>query len=109
MKYIRLYENFNDEISIREICADYDIRNYTINDDGSIDVDGDVNLSERGLDELPLKFNKVYGNFNCYSNKLISLEGCPKFVGHNFNCSDNKLTSLKYGPEKVGISRTKNV
>ena len=29
-------------MSIDEICKKYGIENYTINDDGSIDVDGDV-------------------------------------------------------------------
>ena len=32
---------------IEEICEKYNIRNYTINEDGSIDVDGYVNLSDR--------------------------------------------------------------
>ncbi len=35
------------------------IRNYTINPDGSIDVDEDVWLYDKGLTKLPLKFNKV--------------------------------------------------
>jgi len=30
--------------NIYRICEEYGIKNYTINPDGSIDVDGDVNL-----------------------------------------------------------------
>ena len=36
-----LYESFNE---IHYICREYEIDDYTINSDGSIDVDGDVNL-----------------------------------------------------------------
>ena len=86
---------------IHNICEKYDIRNYTINPDGSIDVEGSVYLFNMNLDKLPLKFNKVGGYFGCSNNNLTSLEGCPKEVGDIFYCSSNKLTSLKGGPEKV--------
>ena len=74
----------------------------TKNSDGSIDVDGNVNLSGLRLRKLPLKFNKVNGNFNCSYNKLTSLEGSPKEVGRGFDCSYNKLVSLKWAPKKAG-------
>ena len=89
------------EQEIHNICNEYNITNYTINRDGSIDVDGDVNLSNRNLTKLKLNFNKVSGSLYCHNNKLTSLEGCPKEVGDTFYCSSNKLTSLKGGPEKV--------
>jgi hypothetical protein len=83
------------------ICKRYRIKNYTINPDGSIDVNGSVNLSGRVLTELPLRFNKVTGSFNCGYNKLTTLKGSPKWVG-SFNCSVNKLTSLEFSPDYVG-------
>ena len=90
-------------MSIDEICYKYDIRDYTINNDGSIDVDNDdVDLSHMGHKELPLKFNKVYGDFHCGYNDLTSLKGSPKWVGGDFNCIQNNLTDLKGGPEYVG-------
>ena len=99
---IKLFEQFNNEQEIREICKEYNIENYTINSDGSIDVDGDVDLSWRGtLERLPLIFNKVKGGFYCNVNKLTSLKGCPKEVGDTFNCSENLLTSLEGCPIKV--------
>ena len=55
------------------ICKQYNIENYTVNDDGSIDVNGDVFLDNKGLTELPLSFNKVTGYFSCSNNKLTSL------------------------------------
>ena len=52
-------------MNIDEICKKYGIRDYIINDDGSIDVNGSVDFRNYNLTELPLNFNKV-------TNKLIS-------------------------------------
>jgi hypothetical protein len=89
-------------MKIEEICEYYGIQNYTINDDGTIDVDGNVDLNDRSLTKLPLKFNKVTGYFSCSVNKLTSLEGCPIWVGGRFHCWDNRLTSLEGCPSYVG-------
>jgi hypothetical protein len=85
---------------IHSICKKYNIQNYTINEDGSIDVNGSVYLSKKGLTELPLKFGKVSGNFSCSYNQLTSLEGSPSSVG-TFYCSYNQLTSLEGSPREV--------
>ena len=87
---------------IIQICNKYNIQNYSINSDGSIDVDGDVDIQQMKLTKLPLKFNSVSGNFYCQINKLISLTGSPVSVGGNFNCSINNLTSLIESPLKIG-------
>ena len=61
--------------SIHDICKRYNITNYTINGDGSIDVDGSVKLSEYKLTEFPLIFNKVTGYFYCdYSKNYYGLK-----------------------------------
>lgn len=80
------------------------VRNYTINDDFTIDVVGNVNLNKKNLVRFPdyIQFGIVKGNFNCYHNHLTSLKGAPKKVGGNFICSWNNLTSLKGAPETVG-------
>jgi hypothetical protein len=87
---------------INDFCEKYNIKNYTINDDGSIDVNGDVDLYALFLEKLPIRFNKVTGNFNCSHNKLKNLEGTPRWVDGYFSCVSNKLTSLEFGPEYVG-------
>ena len=104
------YKNFikeSKESMIRRdidlICKKYGIENYTINEDGTVDVDGDVSLYDKGLTELPLKFGKVSGNFYCYYNKLTSLEGAPLEVGGYFSCRNNQLLSLEGSPNKVGV------
>jgi len=99
MKYLKLFENFED---IHKICEKYGITVYTINTDGSIDVDDNVDLNDFGLTKLPLKFNKVSGNFECYYNKLTTLEGSPKSVGGDFYCVDNNLTTLDFAPKLLG-------
>ena len=86
---------------IRNICEEYNIKNYTINDDMSISVNGHVDLTFKNLKSLPIKFKEITGYFSCRGNKLISLKNCPETVGGNFNCSGNQLTSLKYCPETV--------
>ena len=84
------------------ICKKYGITNYTINSDGSIDVDGNVNLWDKKLTELPLTFNKVNGYFDCGNNILTSLKGSPRWVGSSFYCRYNRLTSLEFSPDYVG-------
>ena len=88
--------------SIHDICKKYKITNYTINGDGSIDVDGSVKLSEYKLTEFPLIFNKVTGYFYCDYSNLTSLKGCPRWVGSTFSCENNDLTSLEFSPDYVG-------
>ncbi len=81
MKYLKLFESFED---IDNICKKYGIENYTINTDGSIDVDENVNLHNIGLEKLPIKFNKVNGYFDCSENELTSLGGSPVEVNGEF-------------------------
>ncbi len=103
MKYLKgykLFESFNEK-EIHDICKKYSITDYTINMDGTIDVDSDVDLSYENLTKLPLNFNKVSGYFNCSENELMSLEGSPNEIGGHFNCNGNKLTSLRGAPQLV--------
>ena len=81
-----LKEDFFDNIGIGEesqirkwlkIC---NIRNYTINDDLTIDVNGDVDLRLYGGKELPeyIQFGKIKRDFRIFHcPKLISLRGFP--------------------------------
>ena len=75
---------------------------YTINNDGSIDVEGSVNLSRKKLTKIPFNFSKVSGNFYCTNNQLTSLDGAPNTVGGYFACYNNQLVSLEGAPNTVG-------
>ena len=105
MKYIKAYKIFEDVKDNTELVKQldkYHIKNYTINNDGTIDVDGDVSLSYRKFTSIPFKFGKVTGHFDCSTNQLISLVGSPKEVGGDYHCSINKIENLIGGPEDVG-------
>ena len=99
MKHLKLFESFED---IDSICKKYRIENYTINPDGSVDVDGAVHLSNMDLTEIPLKFGRVSEYFDCSDNKLTTLEGSPSYVGRDFLCYRNRLTTLEGAPIEVG-------
>ena len=94
--------NIIRNIGISNICNRYGIKNFTINDDGSIDVEGNVHL-EYKLNEgkFLIKFNRVNGAFHCYGNKLTTLENSPNYILKNFVCNRNKLTTLLGGPSHV--------
>ncbi len=95
---IKLFEQFNNEQEIINICKKYKIKNYTINPDGSIDVDGDIDLRYRTLYKLPLNFNRVNGSFFCYGNSLSNLENSPVEVNGDFDCYDSSIKSLIGSP-----------
>ena len=94
-----LFESFKH---IDSLCEKYGITNYTINNNGLVDVDGNVNLYNKNLDKLPINFGTVTRNFNCSYNQLRTLEGSPREVGGGFYCSYNQLTSLEGSPREVG-------
>lgn len=96
-----MFEQFINEEEIHRLCREYNIKKYSINSDGSIDVNGSVFITNTNLTKLPLKFNKVSGVFDCSDNLLTTLEDCPKEVGSDFNCVYNNLETLKGGPEFV--------
>ena len=102
MKHLKTYESFKDNSELIEELEEFGINNYIINNDNTIDVDGDVNLHRKNLTKIPFKFGKVTGSFYCSNNRLTSLEGCPKEVGGSFICSHNKLKDLIGGPQEVG-------
>jgi len=88
--------------AVKEVVDSFGIKDYTINDDLTVDTNWDVDLTSKSLRYIPVQFGKVKGSFRCYSNRLISLKGSPREVGGTFDCSFNKLSSLEFGPEKVG-------
>lgn len=103
-KYIKSIFRFPIDLYIDYICWKYGIGHYLINNDGSIDVIGDVKLSNRHLKKIPLKFNKVSGNFNCSNNLLKSLKNCPKEVSGSFDIEYNSLSSLDGCTDNIGGS-----
>lgn len=96
---------------------------YTINDDDSIDVHGDVRLG--GSTSIPIKFNKVFGSFDISFNYNIkeltncpdwvendfsvyntygitNHKGTPRYVGGDYNADCSTLSNLDYLPDFIG-------
>ncbi len=94
-------QNTNIDIVLLKSCVNGIPGTYTINNDGSIDVDGSVDISNGRLTKIPFKFRHVSGGFYCCDNQLTSLEGAPKYVGGGFGCYGNQLTSLEGAPNRV--------
>ena len=74
---------------------------YTINPQGLIDVNGDVDITSTYLTVIPVQFGHVGGDVNCDNNKLTSLQGAPQSVSGYFSCYGNKLTSLQGATQSV--------
>ena len=111
MKYLSNYLKFDESIDnqffktkdeIVEWLNKIHIRNYTINDDLTVDThDDEVNITHMKLDCIPVQFNIVKGIFYCNNNNLKSLKGSPRYLIPSkyrtaFYCYENKLTSLEY-------------
>lgn len=115
-----------DEVS--RICVDLKIQDFSIEDDGTVNVNGSVYINQK-MERLPIKFGEVTENFRASGlglttleglphtiggslylnrNKLTSLEGCPSRVPTDFQCDQNKLTTLEGGPSEVSFYRCLN-
>jgi hypothetical protein len=97
-----MISKYSDYSNVLEICEKFGIKNWEISKDGLVDVRGDVDLHEKELDVIPLKFGIVTGYFDVERNNLTSLSGSPIQVGGDFACSNNKLESLIGSPKKIG-------
>ena len=89
---------------IEAILKDLDIQDYTIQENGTVDVASSVDISFMDLEKIPLSFGRIRGDFNCSNNRLKSLAGAPHSVGISFFCHNNLLTSLEHGPHQLGKS-----
>lgn len=87
---------------IEAILNQLGVENYSISDDGTVDVFGTVDISFKELTRIPVQFGNIKGDFNCSNNLLETLDGCPHTVGVSFFCHANKLTSLNSSPNSVG-------
>ena len=100
-----LIESFFDNLGIVEETQIIDwleshkIRNYTLNNDLSIDVYGKVEIYE----DLPeyIQFNNIYDDFTVLFENVTSMKGFPKYVEKSFFISNTKIEILDNCPEEV--------
>ena len=88
---------------IRTWLQDYKVKNYAINEDLTISVNGNVDLTFKNIEEFPsyIQFYEVKGTFDCSENKIKSLRGCPMYITGNFYCYNNMLNTLNHCPDTV--------
>lgn len=120
-KFIPKFKDFTSRREISKKCEILKIRNFRIDSDGAVSVNGDVNLHDLysqkfayerlygkyytdGNLSLPIKFKEIKGDFRIGNSSLGTLYGCPQMVYGDFDCSYNHLQSLEYCPQKVGGS-----
>ena len=77
------------------------VSSYTINSDGSVDVNGDLDLAGCRYNKLPVKFNKVTGDIHITKSSLKTLEGLPKVIEGDFELYGVDLDNLANGPSLV--------
>lgn len=99
---IKMFEDYTNHYYIEKWLNENGIKNYTINKDLTVDVDGNVNIHHRRLTEIPIQFGRIEGSFDCGTNELTSLKGSPNYVSKYFCFSGNKITTLDYLPKYVG-------
>ena len=78
------------------------IINYSINEDLSVDVNGDILLRNyffRG--NFPVKFNVIYGDFICNFNEFPSTKFFPKEVHGDFSIFKSVYKNLNNFPTLV--------
>lgn len=103
-----MHELYKEREDINNWLHKYRVRNYTLVPDEQygyiVDVNGSVDLDNKNLSSIDVKFGIIRGNFSCSGNNLTSLEGSPNEVTQIFFCNYNKLSTLEHCPQKVGCS-----
>lgn len=62
----------------------------------------EVRLGGESINEIPVPFLEVTGDFICSNVGLTTLKNAPKRVSGHFHVQGNKLQSLEHGPYHVG-------
>lgn len=91
------------QTDLEKLLTEYNITDYSIRNDGLVDVNGHVELNYKNFTKLPINFGHVAGNFSCaYCHNLQSLEGVPTSIDGNFSCYNcDKIKSLDYLPKQI--------
>ena len=76
---------------------------FTVLPNKSVNIHTNITIPEELIQngKLLIKFNKIDGDFYCYSNQLTSLLGAPTTTNGNFICYNNQLTSLQHAPTTI--------
>lgn len=92
--------------NIKSWLLRHEISDYELIEDSQygyvVDVFNDVELSERKLTKIAVKFNEIHnGGFFCQNNLLSSLQGAPHTVHGDVYAGDNRLKNLVGSPRNI--------
>lgn len=91
----------NNKEDIKQWLEQQSITKYTINKDLTVDVDNSVILRNNELQNFPVQFGIVNGDFDCAYNQLTSLKGIPHKINGCLYCSHNQLTHFDCFPNYI--------
>lgn len=81
----------------------HDIQNFTINQDNTVDIKGDLHLIHVRTKKLPIQFGTVSGDIAVDSEMLESTWGLPKTLNGSLYWSGGKAgIDLSFLPEHIG-------
>ena len=88
---------------VRDWMNHRSIYDYTISDDGTINVYDEVKIGGVEMEALPpyINFGEANNVFSVMHCGIKSLRGFPHTVKGIFNCSNNEMTDLIGGPGRV--------
>ena len=84
----------------------YEIQDYQLIKDEKygyvVNVFEFINLSNKGLKSIDVKFNEIKSSLICNYNELESFEGFPEKILIGLHIGNNKFTSLKGCTKEIG-------
>lgn len=81
----------------------YNIKNYTIQPDGVVDVNGDIDLNGFTEESILVQFGTVTGSFDLgQATAITSFKGAPRIVGEHCYCDTSTMSSLEGIPKSIG-------
>lgn len=94
------YANASQQ-QIHDWLSKQGITAFTINDDNSVDVDGDIELGGVRLYKIPVKFSSITGSVTIAECLFQTLEGLPPIIGGDLTVHGMVLHSLAGAPKEV--------
>ncbi len=95
-------EEDNSISNIHALLKRWGVRDYKIINGDKVLVNDSVAIRYDSFTEIPIKFEKVSGDFTIELSHINTLVNCPKIVGGDFKVFRNKLNNLIGGPVEVG-------
>lgn len=107
-----LKDIFKEDINrIDRLCDYYGILDYTYNfsntEGVSIDINGDINLSNNKWVKMPIKIRKVDGDIILTQNRFTDMSSLPRVITGTLYIDRNYLTDFTGAPSCKRIVATK--